>query len=86
LSAIFFNQGEKAMENMLEALVDELAVRVAKRIAENHENMLEFLKISPQIRFEDIEGLDQHIKDFAEEIVNDALSNATIEVNAEIRT
>ena len=63
-------------------LVDELAIRVAKRIAENHENMLDYLTVHPKPKLEDIQGLDEHIKAIAEEAIDDAFDSAEISVDA----
>jgi hypothetical protein len=70
------------MEKILESLVNELAVRVAKRIAENHEKMLDFLTVHPKPKLEDIEGLDEHVKEIAEEVFNDGLDGVEVRIDA----
>ncbi len=82
------------MEKILEALVEELvsrlvqsptfaealAVTVAKKIAENTDNMDAMLKRT--VKAEDIDGLEDFVKDY----VSDALEGVDIEVDARLRT
>ncbi len=73
------------MEKVLEALARELAPLVAKHIAENHENMLEFLKVNPSVDLED-HKLNEHIRDIASDVFEDKISQVEISIDASLRT
>lgn len=74
------------MEKMLEALIDELATRVAAKLVENQGDMLAFLKVGPKVQLEQIEGLDDHITEIARNVFDDKIEHVSVSVDAELRT
>jgi histone H3/H4 len=74
------------MEKILEALVDEITTRVIAKLEANAEGAYNFLKL--KVKAENVEGLEDMIREFAEEIAEtaakDAIDNASISVEASI--
>jgi hypothetical protein len=70
------------MEKILEALVDEITTRVIAKLEANAEGAYNFLKL--KVKAENVEGLEDMIKERAEEVAIDVVNNASISIDASI--